>query len=98
MGARGKIYHPLGAHYITVGISATRHNARRQSGQNDKSAGGMLRRFSLRVSKRSGDAIGSFAAFGLEGLDLEPQPFAQGSGDKPADAVRLPAGCAHEVL
>src|SRR5205807_3115632 len=47
---------------------------------------------------RSGDAVRPFAAFGLEGLDLESEFLAQGSGNEAAHAVRLPAGCAHEVL
>src|SRR6266852_6504040 len=46
----------------------------------------------------SANAIGPFAASGLEGLDLEAQLLAQGSGDEAANAVRLPAGCAHQVL
>src|SRR6266849_3773775 len=44
------------------------------------------------------NAIGPLTASGLERLDREPQPFAEGSGDKAANAVRLPARCAHQVL
>src|SRR6266852_1868365 len=43
------------------------------------------------------NAIRPLAASGLERLDLESQPFAEGSGDKAANAVRLPARCAHQV-
>src|SRR5712692_3000098 len=46
----------------------------------------------------SADAIGPFAACGLEGLDLEAQLLAEGAGDEAANAVCLPAGCAHQVL
>src|SRR5712692_2885528 len=47
---------------------------------------------------QSANSIGPFAACVLEGLDLESQPFAEGAGDEAANAVRLPAGCAHQVL
>ena len=68
------------------------------SHQNDKSAGGNAPALRIASVKRSGDAVGPFAAFGFKRLDLEPEPFADGARDEPPNTVRLPARCAHEVL
>src|SRR6266404_7634906 len=50
------------------------------------------------TAHQSANAVGPLTACVLEGLDLEAQLLAQGSGDEAANAVRLPAGCAHQVL
>src|SRR5712664_3240170 len=51
-----------------------------------------------RAWNRSPYTISSLAASVLEGLDFEAQLLAQGARDEAANAVRLPAGCAHQVL
>ena len=62
-----------------------------------KSAGGISPALRCLQGDRLPDAIGSLAARVLEGLNLEPQLLAQGSGDEAANAMRLPAGLPHEV-
>ena len=63
-----------------------------------KRRGVCLRRYGVNCGNRSPYTIGSLAAWVLERFDLETELLAQGSGDEAANAVRLPAGCAHQVL
>src|SRR6266446_6130679 len=63
-----------------------------------KRRGVCLRRYGVDCGNRSPYTIGSLAAWVLERFDLETELLAQGAGDEAANAVRLPAGCAHQVL
>src|SRR6266478_199725 len=63
-----------------------------------KAPEGMPPALPFATGHQSIDAIGPLTASGLEGLDLEAQLLAEGSRDEAANAVRLPAGCAHQVL
>src|SRR6266849_5573612 len=63
-----------------------------------KAPEGMPPALHFATGHQSANAVGSLTACGLEGLDLEAQLLAQGAGDEAANAVRLPAGCAHQVL
>src|SRR6266446_6648715 len=62
-----------------------------------KRRGVCLRRYGVNCGNRSPYTIGSLAAWVLERFDLEAELLAQGAGDEAANAVRLPAGCAHQV-
>src|SRR6266446_7016888 len=63
-----------------------------------KAPEGMPPALQFATGNPSANAIGPLTACGLEGLDLEAQLLAQGAGDEAANAVRLPARCAHQVL
>src|SRR5712692_55359 len=66
--------------------------------QTTKAPEGMPPALSFATGHPSANAIGPLTACGLKGLDLEAQLLAEGSRDEAANAVRLPAGCAHQVL
>src|SRR6266478_3371063 len=62
-----------------------------------KAPEGMPPALQFATGNPSANAIGPLTACGLEGLDLAAPLLAQGAGDEAANAVRLPAGCAHQV-
>src|SRR5712692_993034 len=66
--------------------------------QTTKAPEGMPPALSFATGHPSANAIGPLTACGLKGLDLEAQLLAEGAGDEAAHTVRLPAGCAHQVL